>query len=669
MSKQKKCPKCGYVTDDLQFVFCPCCDEEIKLVEVGAEHPDVPVATADSTTLASNEQSNVQILDSGNVVAGGVNIDSLKNKDTETSISLGTGNAVSGGIHSSTTVNDSSSKVVNVYSTQVAKSPAEILIENKKLYRSRAKELFYDGFITDEGVKELEELRISLGLDADIATTIREEVKNLSIKTRTELPIAGKIKLETAQLAIAQNNQATANSIIAELEGWMKRIDSNELSQMYYQLSAILTPAKYIRELSENKSEGYWKTYWSYVAYSLQGLNAKSEAAIAELTAWDSFYPQQNQLLLMVVGAMMKNDEVAVRLAYGQLSNGISQELTQVKNAVSELLDTNFETSLTADISTGTKFYASNLFPKFMESIEAKKKINDANKLEAAALEERKREKIRYQKEILLHEYEMCGTTIDEACRKSGISLHSFQTWFNEDAIFADTYNSITSIIEKKKADEIVLKRKQTEQEVAEIQQKRAFAMLYKENECDMLKTCTEIGASVADCKRWRATDAAFNDEMTYIEREKKFREREASNLRRKRMSKKLLPYLIATIVIVAGCFALKTCKEQKEAERIEQYNRDIKELEHYSELFKEVHITSTDFINRLSLFEKTINLYSKVFDSGNIEDYDSKILKEVQDKLEIEAKYLQGFLNKQEEDKYINERKMFKELKNKLNI
>jgi hypothetical protein len=83
-----------------------------------------------------------------------------------------------------------------------------------------------------------------------------------------------------------------------------------------------------------------------------------------------------------------------------------------------------------------------------------------------------------------------------------------------------------------------------------------------------MLKTCAEIGASMADCRRWRATDTAFNDQITYIERERKSLLREASNCRKKRMVKKLLPYLIAIIVIIVGCFAVKTCKEQKEAKQ-----------------------------------------------------------------------------------------------------
>lgn len=577
MTRQKKCPKCGYVTNDLQFVFCPCCDEEIRLVEVGTEQPNVSVATANTTTSACNEQSDVQILASGNVVTGGIDIEKKKAKETDTTISLGTGNAVSGGIHSSTTINDSSSSVVNVFTTQ--KTQAEVLIENRKLYRARCKELFYDGFITDEGLKELEDLRLSLDFDKDIAAAIREDVRNLSVKVRKELPLAGKIKVETAQVAIEQNNVQAINSIVPELEGWMNRVHSSELSQIFHQLSAITSPALYIKKLNENNSEDYWKTYWAYVAYNLQGLNAKAEASLAELTAWDSFYPQQNQVLLLVAGGLMNNDENAARLAYSKLSGGVSPELTLLKDTVSELLDRNYETNYTADVQTRVKFYAQNLFPRFLDSIETKKQKNNAKKLETAALEERNREKIRYQKETLLHEYEKNGGDVDAVCRRSGVALHTFQTWVNEDPVFANTYNSITAIYERKKADELAQQRKQMEQKAVKEQQKKAFAMLYKDNRCDVLKTCSEIGVSVADCRKWRAEDAAFNDEIAYIERQHKSEVRKESSTRRKQVWRKVLPYIIAVLLVVAGVFAVRSCNEKKAAAKeAEQVEREIKQ-------------------------------------------------------------------------------------------
>ena len=281
---------------------------------------------------------------------------------------------------------------------------------------------------------------------------------------------------------------------------------------------------------------------------------------------------------------------------------------------------------------------------------------------------------IKNQKATILQKFQETGK-IETACQEAGVDSHTFNVWLEEDQNFASMYTDSVHCMEIKREEEAEKKRKQAEQEAVDTQQKQAFVTRYGANDCDMLKTCTEIGASMADCRRWRATDTAFNDQITYIERERKSLLREASNCRKKRMVKKLLPYLIAIIVIIAGCFAVKTYKEQKEAEleaeRIEQYNRDIKELELYLEQFKKVKITGDNFYNRLSLFEKTVNLYCKVFNSENIEADNSQMLKEIREKFNSEAQYLKGYINydKDEIDEYNDDIKKIDELINKINL
>ena len=495
--------------------------------------------------------------------------DSILNKDIGANTTLGTGNAISGGIHNNTHVIDESTTIINT----VNKTPAEILVESRKTYRSRCKDLFYDGFITDDGLKELEELRCSIDLDATIATAIRDEVKALSVKVRTELPLAGKIKLENVQIDISQNNTAIIANIIPELEGWMERVRSSELCSIYYQLNAILYPAKYIKSLSDNISEDYWKTFWSYIAYMLQGLNAKAEAALAELTAWDSFYPQQNQVLLLVIGYLMNNDVMSARIAYSRLSTGISTELASVQYAISELLETDYSSKSAVGLSAGTSFYAHNLFPKFMESIEGKIKENKAQKIEDEAAQQRLQDQIKYQKESVLQKFQETGQ-IEKACQEVGVAYHSFNVWLEEDSIFESSYNDIVRYMKIRKIEEVEKKRKEEEIESQTRQKKSDFKTLFEQNKCDLLKTCSELGVSSADYQEWGRTDFVFRDDIAYIIRKNKEIIEKQNRQKRTETYKKVRPFVVIAFaigLIIWGVNIYLTHKESKAKAEITQ--------------------------------------------------------------------------------------------------
>ena len=542
----KRCPQCGYETTNTQFVYCPCCESgKVKLIDAIHDLSQAKNANVKSNYL---ESSNTDSLKSG-----------MMNKDTGASIGMGAVNT--GEI---TSIDKSNTTIIN---NITQKTHAEILVESRKVYRQRCKDLFYDGFITDDGLNELEELRCSIDLDDTIATAIRDEVKTLSVKVRTELPLAGKIKLENLHIAITQNNTEVITSIIPELEGWMKRVRSSELSSIYYQLNAILYPAKYIKILLENTAEDYWKTYWSYIAYSLQGLNAKAESALAELTAWDGFYPQQNQVLLLVIGYIMSNDVVSARLAYSRLSTGISNELASIKSALSELMETDYSVKNIVNLSGNTSFYAHNLFPKFIEEIERKLKENKAKQIEEEATEQRLLNQIRFQKESVLQKFqETCH--IEKACREVGVAYHTFNVWLEEDSTFASSYNDLVHRMEVRKYEESERKRKEQVIEMETKQKKSKFKILFEQNKCDLLKTCTEVGISSADYQEWRRIDSVFNDEMNYIIRENQKVIDQQYRQKRAKILKKI--GIISSVVILVVIIALgtKVIIDNKNAEK-----------------------------------------------------------------------------------------------------
>lgn len=551
-SKQKRCPICGFVTDKPQFVYCPNCEDgQVKLVELGFDF------SMPSEKEELEEIQNKQLGDNSEN-------STMQKKVIGANTALGTGNAISGGIHNNTSVNDESVTTINVHKTTINKSVAEILVESRKVYRSRCKDLYYDGYITDDGLKELEELRCSLDLDPTIASAIRDEVKALSIKIRTELPLAGKVKLENLQIAISQNNTEVITNIVPELKGWMERVRSNELCYIYYQLNAILYPAKYIKDLLTNTSEDYWKTYWSYIAYELQGLNAKAETSLAELTAWDSFYPQQNQVLLLVIGYLMSNDTISARLAYSKLTVGVSKELATVRNAIAELLEADYSSKHIVSMSGGTTFYARNLFPKIIESIEIRIKENKAQEIEEEATQQRIQNQIRYQKESLLQRFQEIGQ-IEKACQEMGVAYHTFNIWLEEDAIFASSYRELLHCIEIKRNENAEKERKQREREIATREKKSNFKTLFEQNRCNLLKTCFEVSISSTDYQEWRKTDAAFNNDIEYIIRKNQEIIEEQKKQKRKEIYRKIQPFVFAIIVLGIIAFSINLYLTNKE--------------------------------------------------------------------------------------------------------
>ena len=122
---QKKCPQCGYETSNPQFVYCPCCEsDKVKLIDAIHDPSPAKHANAKSDYLESSDTDSHK---SGMI-----------NKDTGASVGMGGVNT--GEI---TSIDNSKTTIIN-HSTP--KTHVEILVESRKVYRQRCKNLFHDGF-------------------------------------------------------------------------------------------------------------------------------------------------------------------------------------------------------------------------------------------------------------------------------------------------------------------------------------------------------------------------------------------------------------------------------------------------------------------------------------------------------------------------------------------
>ncbi len=601
----KYCPKCGYTTKNEQDHFCPICvdvDEPIMLLEKEASNGE-HATSDDNHTVGLNPASipGGVIEDLGPIISVVSKATEIASKPSSSPYSKDEddmidsplrGAAVGGDVTiTKTSSKKSSTQIGKVIVSQPKKTVAEELTEKKRSYRAECKKYCNDGFISEEAFRKLENYRIELDLDQDIAKEILDEVKSLSKKVRTELPPAGRIKLEYAADAIARNDERAIASAIVNLEGWMGRVQVGELNQMYYQLFAIVHPGQYLDHLKKDTKEDYWKTYWSYVAYGKQGLQSEAEMSLAELTAWDSFYPTQNQSLLSVVGFLMRNEEIAARTAFSSMTPGYSKELTPVYNAIHELLETDWANSV-ATISPRSMFYAKSLFGEFMKSIEQKqeyaKKVAsnaEAKKLEEEAQKKEAEEKLQYQKEMFILAYTEMEGSIDKAREKVGITNSTFNSWLSQDREFANSFKDAHEKIERKKEDARRSIEEQKERDAENNRLKNEFVQLYESNDCDLLKTCAETGIDSATFRDWKNSDPGFADKVSYIQRVHEEKLRNLQKIQKKAKMKKVAPYIAILLLLGIICLGVfihkqKTVAKKAEQERIELNQQTVAKYE-----------------------------------------------------------------------------------------
>lgn len=590
-------------------------------------------------------------------------------------ISMGNANAICGGVHSSddhskkdsdnvmnsnnVTHSNSHNITNNTTIYEAEKSASEKLEENRLKYRLECKKCFHEGFISREGELQLRELQFSLNLADELAVPIMEEIRLQSKKRKTNLSSVGLSDIRQTKSIIEQNIDSALQRQLDKLEVYMQEYDDDTLKFMYYQMSSMLKPAYYTNRYEDSSAKDeYWEVYWAYIAYMLQERNKQATEALVSLDRWRTCYPEQNGNILDIAGRLMQNEQVEYIKSKRDALNNYTPELGTLLGAIDELLEKDW-TKESISIRPTHSFYIKTLFSRFVENqkVIGKQRLKEIQEQERRKREEEERIKqaelkfqnqIRYQKATVLQKFQEIDR-IEIACQETGVDFHTFNIWLEEDPTFASSYNELVRCMEVKKREEAENIRKQAELEVIDMQQKQAFATLYQENGCDLLKTCAEIGISIIDCKRWRATDATFNDQITYIEREKKAQLREASNCRKKRMGKKLLPYLVAIIVIAAGCFALKTCDEQKkakqEAERIEQMKMEEAEREKRRDDAKES-------------YDKKITQFYNIINNENID------IEELSDATEL---YLEARSHEEQYDLGKQTHDMFSILKEKL--
>ena len=318
---------------------------------------------------------------------------------TSSNIDIGEASAIAGGVHSTDdhSVHDSnnltnSNNASNSYNTtnnttinQAQKSESELLNENILAYRLKCKNLFNDGLISSDGENLLREMQVRLNLADEIVLPIKEEIRLKSKKRKKQLSLVGTQDIRQTKAIIEQNQTSALQHQLDKLDAYMQEYDDDSLKLVYYQMSSMLEPVRYTNRYEESTKGEYWETYWAYIAYMLQKKIKEANVAFASLGKWHAYYPEQNDIILRIIGQLMQNDSIeSVQRFRNTLPSHTSPDLQLLLDAIDELLQKDYEKEFVS-IRPVHAFYINTLFTEFFntQKVSGKQRLEDAKKRKA----------------------------------------------------------------------------------------------------------------------------------------------------------------------------------------------------------------------------------------------------------------------------------------------
>lgn len=527
------------------------------------------------------------------------------------------------------------SNTTHIYTQPLTES--EKIKKNKDYFAEECSQRCHNGFISEEDKIKLEQIREKIELERHFADDILKKALERSIKPIIEIPGKVQEEINDANKAILSNDTDIIKGAFEKMKVWKGKIANDTFLQMYFQLSSILEPVKYIDELTDASSE-YWQEFWSYIAFKCISPR-KAEEVFPKLTKWDTRYPRENQLLLSAIGYLMDaNDAKATELFNSIGGIGFSDELRPIYETIDSLIGSKKNL---IDIN----FYKEKLFKSSYDS-------HKAEWLEQLAQEKAILEKIAYQKtQFLSAFYEKKGNLID-AFQVAGITETTLNTWLDDDpefhAKFADKKRLIEVEKEEQEAQIEALKRKflscykkengdlqkalsdsgisqeqfddwsifdplfktelddfnsllesqKKKDEEALMFMKKQFLSCYEGASCDMLKACAFIGQSQADVLKWRKEDRNFDSNIKLIKKKHK-----------RNIHLKILKWLIPCIII-ANLFVFIGSRILDAINQRNIYN-------HTEELYNEQSIRLENILSSIPNSAKGISI-DKNFNSLN---------------------------------------------------
>lgn len=242
------------------------------------------------------------------------------------------------------------------------KTELELFQEKKALYLTECKRAYEDNVLEQHEVVALEEYRIKIGLDKATADSILESVRIMTERNarKTSLNPIAKTKLKILTDNLMKNEVKALMDQIDGLEALVNKFEHDELSRKYFLVLAALKPEKCIDLKENSKTDSYWKSFWSYLAYICVGRSAEAENILMSLDRFEG-YPEDNITVLAVAGALMNGNKAEAKEYLDSVTGEYTTALQRFVDSLYLLLDPEMAKEMGID-KDSCAFYLVNFF-------------------------------------------------------------------------------------------------------------------------------------------------------------------------------------------------------------------------------------------------------------------------------------------------------------------
>ena len=271
-------------------MFCPNCKQEYDgkfCPECGTKLIEKPIASGVALNLSGD----------ANAISGGIHMTDSHNVHNED-------RSVHTITNTTSTVNNRSEIRINNVVYERQKHRKEIHQEAVVKFKQLCEQVYADGVMTSDEARQLEDLRLTLGLPTEEANQIREQVRQLRLqKAQTLLNPMQRMILQQV-VTMAKNGKIDLlRSSFPRLEAMAQKYDVDEVQFYYYLILAGLEPSRCIKLYEERSSDNYWQQFWTFMAYQNMEELEKAQLIMDEMEAWTD-RPYGNMAMMATVSSL-----------------------------------------------------------------------------------------------------------------------------------------------------------------------------------------------------------------------------------------------------------------------------------------------------------------------------------------------------------------------------